>query len=289
MPSSTVTDAISNTKFVFTGSFADDLIYGAWGDTTGSAPQDYNSLLDAEGGDDFLKGDFANDVLLGGDGDDTLLGGAGDDVLDGGAGNDMVDGGSGNDTVLASASSDVYTGGDGFDTLDFSAATAGLTIDVSKGTASGGDFVSTFASFEKVVGSAFGDQITGSDRVDVINGGAGNDVIRSKAGADLLTGGEGRDTFVFMKKDVMLNGEKRGVDVITDFKGNDLIDLFDFFKGKVAVQDADSVVHLTNTVAGTIVSAKLGADFVDVALLQGMYIPTDTSVAALASDGFFVL
>ena len=113
MPSSTVTDAISNTKFVFTGSFADDLIYGAWGDTTGSAPQDYNSLLDAEGGDDFLKGDFANDVLLGGDGDDTLLGGAGDDVLDGGAGNDMVDGGSGNDTVLASASSDVYTGGDG--------------------------------------------------------------------------------------------------------------------------------------------------------------------------------
>lgn len=289
MPSNTVTDAIWNTKFAFTGSDANDSLIGAWGDAPATTPSDYNSLLDAQGGDDFLKGDFANDVLLGGDGDDTLLGGAGDDVLDGGAGNDTIDAGSGDDTVLASAGTDVYSGGDGFDTLDFQAATTSMDIDMSKGTAKGGDFATTFDGFEKVVGSAFDDTIKGSNRADVIDGGAGNDIIRGKAGADILTGGDGHDSFVFMKKDVMQNGVHQGVDVITDFHGNDTIDLRDFFKGAVAVKNADSVIHFEDTAAGTVVSAKLGAEFVDVALLQGVHIPSETTAAGLASDGFFVL
>lgn len=289
MTNAVLADAMGGITNAVTGDANDNILQGEW-TLPGARPGDLASnLIVGLEGDDVLTGEAGDDVLLGGDGNDNLAGGAGDDVLDGGAGNDIVDGGSGNDTVLASAGNDVYTGGDGFDTLDFSAASTGLEINISTGTASGDAFNTTFASFEKVVGSKFDDKITGSDRADVIDGGDGNDVIRSKAGADILTGGEGRDTFVFMKKDVMLNGEKQGVDVITDFKGNDLIDLHDFFKGKVAVQDADSVIHLTNADAGTLVSAKLGIGFVDVAVLQGVHIPTDTSVAALASDGFFVL
>ena len=87
----------------------------------------------------------------------------------------------------------------------------------------------------------------------------------------------------------MQNGVHQGVDTITDFHSNDIIDLRDFFKGAVAVKSSDSVIHFEDTEAGTVISAKLGTEFVDVALLQGVHIPLETTVASLASDGFCVL
>ena len=270
---------------------------------------DNTLTADTSGTDSIIVGKGGDDVLTGNSGDDILSCGSGNDVLNGGEGNDILTAGGGDDTVIASVGNDIYVGGSGFDTLDFSHATAGLVIDMSKGTATSAGtatgFNTSFDSFEKVIGTNFADTITGSKDADVIDGGRGNDTIRSMAGADTLTGGEGHDTFVYFKKDVMLpNGVHQGVDTITDFGGSDTIDLHDFFKDlNLKAKDAGNVIHLTDvaddattgTIGGTMVSAKLGGAFVDVALLQGQHLHTDpqvlpaVQVAHLASDGMFVL
>ena len=262
-----------------------------------------DNTLTADASGSIVAGQSGHDTLLGNSGDDILVGGSGNDVLNGGEGDDILSAGGGDDTVVASVGNDIYVGGSGFDTLDFSHATAGLEINISAGTATGTGFNTHFDSFEQVIGTKFADTITGSKEADVINGGGGDDVIRSMAGEDTLTGGQGHDTFVYFKKDVMQNGVHQGVDTITDFGGSDTIDLHDFFKGAVATKDAGNVIHLTDvaddaatgTIGGTMVSAKLGGVFVDVALLQGQHLHADplvlpaVQVAHLASDGLFVL
>lgn len=255
-----------------------------------------NAVVLGLAGDDTLQVSGANSVVGGGAGDDTIQvlsgnatidAGSGDDRVTGSAGDDVIDTGSGNDYVVASAGNDVYTGGSGFDTLDFSHAKSGLDIDISKGIATGTGVNTSFDGFEKVIGTSFADTIKGSSGDDVIDGGRGNDTIRSMAGADTLTGGEGHDTFVYFKKDVMVDGKHQGVDTITDFSGSDTIDLHDFFKGQPG--NINDAIHLTDTAAGTMVSAKLGGAYVDVVLLQGQHIPVDTTVKALASDGLFLV
>ncbi|KRE18252.1 hypothetical protein ASE63_03565 [Bosea sp. Root381] len=100
------------------GTDGDDLIYGMAGDDEISAG-DGNDVVYGDAGDDIIEGGAGNDVLVGGAGDDELFGGAGDDVLKGGVGDDLLD------------------GGDGVDTADYSDDTAGVTVDLSAGTASG--------------------------------------------------------------------------------------------------------------------------------------------------------
>ncbi len=61
---------------------------------------------------DILSGDAVANVLQGGDGDDTLRGGAGADTLN---------------------------GGDGADFADYSGSTAAVVVNLTAGTATGGD------------------------------------------------------------------------------------------------------------------------------------------------------
>ncbi len=122
-------------------------------------------------------------------GGDTLNGGAGDDSIYGGASDDILSGEDGNDTLVGGAGADTLDGGDGTDTADYSDSTAAVNVDLSAGTATGGDAEGdTFTSVENVVGSAQDDTITGDAGANVLQGGAGN---------DLLTGGDGSDVFVF--------------------------------------------------------------------------------------------
>jgi hemolysin type calcium-binding protein len=88
----------------------------------------------------------------GGSENDRLIGDAGANSLTGGAGNDVVLGGPGNDSM---------TGGAGDDTLDHSGSLEAMTVDLLVGLATG-DGSDVVGSFERVVGSAFGDSLLGS-------------------------------------------------------------------------------------------------------------------------------
>jgi hypothetical protein len=57
--------------------------------------------LEAQAGDDEIRGLGANDYLSGGDGNDVLYGGPGEDRIDGGKGEDVIYGGDGNDGLAA--------------------------------------------------------------------------------------------------------------------------------------------------------------------------------------------
>ena len=94
--------------------------------------------------DDALTGDGNANILRGGDGNDTLVGGAGSDLLYGDTGNDRLVDSIGDDTLSGGAGDDTYvvagtTGSiliedsSGIDTLDASAATGGVTIDLTPG------------------------------------------------------------------------------------------------------------------------------------------------------------
>ncbi|HEX2648781.1 MAG TPA: calcium-binding protein [Burkholderiales bacterium] len=135
-------------------------------------------------------GNAANNILAGNTGNNILNGAAGDDTLNGGDGNDVLIGGAGNDSL---------DGGSGTDTLDYSAATAGVTVNLLAGTASGNASVGTdtLANFEIVKGSAFNDSLTG---------GSGNDTLIGGLGNDTLSGGDGNDVFIFDPVDGSVSG-----------------------------------------------------------------------------------
>lgn len=137
--------------------------------------------LTGTSGIDILTGDSNNDTLYGLDGDDTLNGLGGDDILIGGAGDDTLDGGMDNDIV------------------DYSAATSGITLDLSSGSAQtigGGQGDDTLSNIENVIGSEFDDTIIGDTSNNLLNGGTGDDTLNGKAGNDYLDGGDGEDTLI---------------------------------------------------------------------------------------------
>ncbi|MFI0844466.1 calcium-binding protein [Mesorhizobium sp. IMUNJ 23232] len=111
---------------------------------------------------------------------DTLTGGAGSDFLVGLGGNDLLTGGAGADWLQ---------GEDGIDWASYRGSSAGVVVDLTSGTATGGDAGGdTLTSIENLMGSSFVDVLTGNAGDNVLNdGGVG--------GADTLTGGGGNDTY----------------------------------------------------------------------------------------------
>ncbi len=157
--------------------------------TGGDAQGDLLSGIEA------VTGSAFNDSLTGSAGADSLYGGAGNDTLTGGAGADRLDGGTGNDTLNGGAGADLLDGGTGLDTADYVGSTAAVSINLTAGTASGGDATGdVLISIENLIGSAFNDSLTGDAGANAIFGGAGNDVIAGGGGADSLDGGTGIDT-----------------------------------------------------------------------------------------------
>ena len=158
--------------------------------------------LEGRGGNDRLNGFFGNDVLIGGEGNDTLNGAEGSDTLVGGAGNDSIVGGT-------------FTGT--FDTASFADATAGVTVNLVTGTATGNG-TDTLVGIENVDGSAFNDSLTGDGGSNFFRGGKGNDTIDGGSGTDRVqydqadgavnaslntmssSGGDGNDTFISIEQ-----------------------------------------------------------------------------------------
>ena len=143
-----------------------------------------DSIL-GEAGNDSLLGEAGNDRLFGGDGNDSLYGGASNDSLEGGAGDDLLNGGAGTDTLI---------GGDGLDTADYSDSAAGVTVNLTTGTATGADIgTDTLSQIENINGSDFADSLTGNSGDNVVAAGGGDDTVSTGSGDDVVYGGSGND------------------------------------------------------------------------------------------------
>jgi len=172
----------------------------AAGTATGNGSDTLAGVEDIDGSrfDDVITGNAAPNFFFGEAGNDTLSGGDGDlDGLWGGDGNDSLDGGLGQD----------------FASFSFSAA--GVTVNLTTGTATG-EGTDTLASIEDVEGSRHDDSLTGDAGPNVFFSTPGNDSIDGSTGTDtasyefsqspitasLTTGtatGEGTDTMTGME------------------------------------------------------------------------------------------
>ena len=191
-----------------------------------------NSIENVTGGagNDTLTGNGSANVLDGGAGNDTLIGGTGGDTLNGGADNDTftytfgdgadaVDGGTGSDTLNIVGTTggntlDVifngtaitgFEGGTvtnveainasllgGTDTLSYTGSTAGVTVNLGAGSASG---------FASIAG------------IENVNGGSGNDTLTGGDGANRLAGGGGNDTYFVGQGDTVVESANGGVEL----------------------------------------------------------------------------
>ncbi|MGI9413263.1 MAG: S8 family serine peptidase, partial [Hyphomicrobiales bacterium] len=134
---------------------------------------------------DVLTGDAGKNFLYGLDGNDQLFGLAGDDKLFGGGGHDDLYGGSG---------AELLDGGGGFDLARYLNSSAGVTVDLTTGTGSGGDAEGDqLIGIEHVQGSNFDDVLTGDAGKNFLYGQDGNDQLFGLAGDDKLFGGGGHD------------------------------------------------------------------------------------------------
>jgi len=200
--------------------------------------------LYANGGDDVLDGGAANDLLEGGSGADTLTGGDGDDTVDGGPGDDLIVGGSG-------AGDDTYTGGDGVDEVTYESTTAGVTVDLAAGTATGSEIgTDTLSGIENASGGSGNDTLTGD---------AGDNTLEGFGGDDTLIGGLGDDTYVYASGDdndliidtggasdvlsldsiaTLVGGARDGDDAVLDMAGGGSVRIQDQFATAVSVVEA---------------------------------------------------
>jgi Ca2+-binding RTX toxin-like protein len=253
------------------GNTGTDLVTETSGNDTNTGTTG-DDLINGAAGNDTLTGDAGDDRLYGGDGDDYLGGGADDDILSGGAGADelrgqsgvdILSGGDGDDELRGGTSGDVLMGGAGNDTATYEDSSSGVTINLTKGTASGGDAAGdTLTSIENLTGSAYADTFTGNSDINVFTGNAGDDIFQGLGGADTMYGGDGSDTFTI--------GEGDGNDIIDGGVGDnstgwtDSISLLNSDNSAVGsgwtvsltsgseVSDDGSTMTFTDDAAGTI-------------------------------------
>lgn len=173
---------------------------------------------------------------------DRITGNRGANVIDGQAGNDILLGGGGDDRLIGSWGDDRINGGAGFDTADYSGSAAGVTVNLTLGTAAG-EGSDTLTSIEAVTGSADVDVLIGGVEGNRLDGSAGDDIIDGMGGNDTVIGGEGADTFHFTAG--------FGNDTVADFaSGLDHIQ----FEAGLFIDGNDVLAHAVDTAAGVVIS-----------------------------------
>jgi Ca2+-binding RTX toxin-like protein len=156
----------------------------------------------------FINGDNDAETITGSVVDDYIHSGGGNDTLIGGAGNDLLDGGAGADALYGG----FVSGAAGFDIATYYFSTAGVTVNLTTGTGSGGDAQGdTLFNIAYLSGSSYADNLSGNADNNGLDGGGGNDILNGGLGADGLSGGYGND---------ILNGGL-GADTMYGAEGND--------------------------------------------------------------------
>ncbi|MDB5595615.1 MAG: cya 9, partial [Hyphomicrobiales bacterium] len=162
------------------------------GDATGDV------IVNFEG----IAGSNSADTLTGDGGNNTLAGRGGNDMLYGNAGNDTLRGEDGDDQLTGGAGGDSLDGGAGYDFVRYDSSSAGVTVNLTTNTASGGDAAwDVIANVEGIVGSNYADTLTGDGGNNMLYGQNGNDILSGGAGNDRLEGGAGSDIYVFGRGD----------------------------------------------------------------------------------------
>jgi uncharacterized repeat protein (TIGR01451 family) len=143
---------------------------------------------------DVISGIKGNDSLFGGLGNDALCGRGGDDTLHGESGADFLFGGPHADTMIGGPGADEIRGALGRDTVSYADAAGGVTVRLGGHTANGLNVGSDFIDgVERVIGSAFADDIGGNATANELIGGGGNDRLSGGVNNDRLVGGLGND------------------------------------------------------------------------------------------------
>jgi Ca2+-binding RTX toxin-like protein len=130
-------------------------------------------------------------------------------------------------------------------------------------------------------GTASADEIYGMGGNDVLDGAGGNDILIGGSGNDMLTGGTGNDRFVFDERYF-------GTDTITDFSGNDRIDLSGLGIGELStvrslMTQIGSNVVITSRYGGSTESITI--QNVTIASLTAARFIFDTSATPLVIGG----
>jgi Ca2+-binding RTX toxin-like protein len=182
--------------------------FASGGTASGDTFYSIENLIGSDDRIDRFIGTAAANHFWGRGGGDVFNGGGGNDILDGGNDGDILYGEAGNDTIIGGSGQDYLDGGAGVDTVVYAGSSAGVTVDLVNGTASGGDADGPaqvvgrgtvirhdiLTGFENVVGSTFNDHLIGDAQANVLSGGAGDDTLTGGRGADTLNGGAGSDT-----------------------------------------------------------------------------------------------
>ena len=83
-------------------------------------------------------------------------------------------------------------------TADYAFSTAGVYVNLTSGTGSGGDAQGdTLVNIQNVSGTQYADTLVGNSQANTLLGGDGNDVIYAEGSGDHLDGGNGVDWVVF--------------------------------------------------------------------------------------------
>ncbi|MCW0979952.1 hypothetical protein OK142_03955 [Agrobacterium sp. BT-220-3] len=124
----------------------------------------------------------------------SLYGNALDNVITSGKGGDQLYGYAGNDILIGNDGADLLDGGEGFDAVSYINSNAGVTVNLTLNTLSGGHAVGdVLRGVENLLGSQHADILTGNSGNNHLEGYAGNDILDGKDGDDTLIGGAGGD------------------------------------------------------------------------------------------------
>jgi len=209
-----------------------------------------NTLVGVSGVNHLIGGNVA-DTLISGTGTDYLVGNGGNDTFIGGHGHAFIDGGS----------------GDTADMVMYSDATAGVTVDLSLGTAHGsGSWADSLSNIEYITGSSYNDVLVGNSSANMINGGLGNDTIYGGGGADTLLGGSGNDSIILSATDLA------SVASIDGGSGSDYLGVtsaMSLSHGSSVISSITNVENIDLTGGGTSISATAALSYSDISQILG--------------------
>ena len=171
---------------------------------------------------------------------ENLTGSAFGDTLSGTSASNTLNGAAGDDRLVSFGGVDILNGGDGIDTADFGdGSPSGVTVNLTKGTATTSAGVTTLISIENIRGTRLDDVINGDNFANSIKGETGNDRLDGGGGDDILQGDGGDDVLI----------GALGNDVIAGGVGTDTVDYGTSFVG-VTVNLA--IVKAQNTIGAGI-------------------------------------